>query len=109
MWFIIWQGHGYLAVLIPVINILLFSLFKSVLSESLFNIGLFICTGVSSYLLWIIGKRLNRRRRLIDPKTNKEVILKHYHSLFFVKLEYYGLMLGVFSVLGFIYELIVYE
>ena len=108
MWFVIWEGHGYLAVLIPVINFFLFCLIALVLPEDLFLKGLFISTGVSSYLLWKIGKRFNRnnRRRLIDPKTNEEVILKSSHSLFFVKIEYWGLILGIISVLSFITELI---
>jgi len=108
MWFVIWEGHGYLAALIPVINFFLFCLIASVLPEDLFTFGLFISTGVSSYFLWKIGKRLNRNnsRRLIDPKTNEEVILKSNHSLLFVKIEDWGLILGVTSVLLFITELI---
>ena len=108
MWFVIWEGYGYLTVLIPLINFFLFCLIASVLPEDLFMFGLFISTGVSSYLLWKIGKRLNRnnRRRLIDPKTNEEVILKSNHSLFFVKIENWGLILGIISILLFITELI---
>ena len=104
-WFVFWEGHGYLAVLIPIINFLLFSFIP--LPDELFLKGFLINTGVSSYLLWIIGKRLNRnnRRRLIDPKTNEEVILKSNHSFFGVKIENWGLILGIFSVLSFITEL----
>ena len=106
MWFVIWEGHGYLAGLIPAINFFLFCLIP--FPEDLFMLGLFICAGVTSYLLWIIGKSLNRnnRRRLIDPKTNEEVILKSNHSLFFVKVEKWGLILGIASVLLFITDLL---
>ena len=105
-WFVFWEGHGYLAVLIPIINFLLFSFIP--LPDELFLKGFLIHTGVTSYLLWIIGKRLNRnnRRRLIYPKINEEVILKSNHSLFFVKIEDWGLILGIFSVLSFISVLI---
>ena len=104
-WFVFWEGHGYLAVLIPVINFFLFCFIP--LPDELFLKGFLINTGVSSYLLWIIGKRLNRnnRRRLIDPKTNEEVILINNHSFFGVKIENWGLILGIFSVLSFITEL----
>ena len=70
--------------------------------DELFLKGFLINTGVSSYLLWIIGKRLNRNnlRRLIDPETNEEVILKSNHSLFFIKIRYWGLLLGIFTVFG---------
>ena len=92
-----------MAVLIPVINFFLFCFIP--LPDELFLKGFLINTGFSSYLLWIIGKRLNKKRRLIDPKTNEEVILKSNHSFFGVKIENWGLILGIFSVLSFITEL----
>ena len=103
-WFVIWEGHGYLAVLIPIIIFLLYIAIETVFtgSEDLSSLGVIFCLALSSYLLWIIGKRLNRnnRRRLIDPETNEEVILKINHSLFFIKIQYWGLMLGIFTVIG---------
>ena len=104
MWFVIWEGHGYLAALIPIIIFLLFIAIETVFtgSEDLSSLGVIFCLALSSYLIWIIGKRLNRnnRRRLFDPETNEEVILKSNHSLFFIKIQYWGLMLGIFTVIG---------
>ena len=112
MWFVIWEGHGYLAALIPIIIFLLYIAIETVFtgSEDLSSLGVVFCLAFSSYLLWIIGKRLNRnnRRRLIDPETNEEVILKSNHSLFFIKIQYWGLILGIASVLLFITELIIW-
>ena len=107
-WFVFWEGHGYLAVLIPIINFFLFCFIP--LPDELFLKGFLINTCVSSYLLWIIGKRLNRNnlRRLIDTKTNEEVILKINHSLFFIKIQYWWLFFGIASVLLFIIELIIW-
>ena len=103
-WFVIWEGHGYLAALIPIIILLLYTAIGPVFtgSEDFSSLGVIFCLAFSSYLLWIIGKRLNRnnRRRLIDPETNEEVILKSNHSLFFIKIQYWGLMLGIFTVFG---------
>ena len=104
MWFVIWEGYGYLAALIPIIIFLLYIAIETVFtgSEDLSSLGVIFCLALSSYLLWIIGKRLNRnnRRRLIDPETNEEVILKSNHSLFFIKIQYWVLMLGIFTVFG---------
>ena len=104
MWFVIWEGHGYLVALIPIIILILYIAIETVFtgSEDLSSLGLIFCLALSSYLLWIIGKRLNRnnRRRLIDPETNEEVILKSNHSLFFIKIQYWGLFLGIFTVFG---------
>lgn len=112
MWFVIWEGHGYLAALIPIIIFFLYLVIETVFtgSEDLSSLGVIFCLALSSYLLWIIGKRLNRNnnRRLIDPETNEEVILKSNHSLFFIKLQYWGVILGIASVLLFITELIIW-
>ena len=112
MWFVIWEGHGYLAALIPIIIFFLYVVIETVFtgSEDLSSLGVIFCLAFSSYLLWIIGKRLNRnnRRRLIDPETNEEVILKSNHSIFFIKIEYWGVILGIASVILFITELIIW-
>ena len=112
MWFVIWEGHGYLAALIPIIIFFLYIVIETVFtgSEDLSSLGVIFCLALSSYLLWIIGKRLNRNnnRRLIDPETNEEVILKSNHSLFFIKIQYWGVILGIASVLLFITELIIW-
>ena len=104
MWFVIWEGHGYLAALIPIIIFLLYIAIETVFtgSEDLSSLGVIFCLALSSFLIWIIGKRLNRnnRRRLFDPETNEEIILKSNHSLFFIKIQYWGLMLGIFTVFG---------
>ena len=101
-----------MAALIPIIILLLYTAIGPVFtgSEDFSSLGVIFCLAFSSYLLWIIGKRLNRnnRRRLIDPKTNEEVILKSNHSLFFIKIQYWGLIFGIASVLVFITELIIW-
>ncbi len=111
-WFVIWEGEGYLAALIPIIIFFLYIAIETVFtgSEELSSLGVVFCLAFSSYLLWIIGKRLNRnnRRRLIDPKTNEEVILISNHSLFFIKIQYWGLIFGIASFLLFIIELIIW-
>ena len=111
-WFVIWEGHGYLAAIIPIIIFLLYIAIETVFtgSEELSSLGAVFCLAFSSYLLWIIGKRLNRnnRRRLIDSKTNEEVILISNHSLFFIKIQYWGLIFGLANVILFITELIIW-
>ena len=109
MWVIFWEGHGYLAALIPLITFFLYSAIESAFtgSEELSLLALFLPLAVSSFLLWKIGKRLNRKqgRRLIDPETNEEIILKDNHSLFFLKLEYWGILWGFITVLVLIVEI----
>ena len=101
-----------MAALIPIIIFLLYITIETVFtgSEDLSSLGVVFCLAFSSYLLWIIGVRLSRNnlRRLIDPKTKEEVILKNNHSLFFIKIQYWWLIFGIASVLLFITELIIW-
>ena len=55
---------------------------------------------------WFVGKRMNRNaeRKLVDPNTGEEVIVRSHHTFFFVKVEWWGpVMVGagiVWLVLG---------
>ena len=54
-------------------------------------------------IVLLIGKHLDKKegRVLIEKETGKEVVLKAEHSLFFIKLEYWGYILFVLGVIFF--------
>ncbi|MDC9725529.1 MAG: hypothetical protein PSN44_06400 [Gammaproteobacteria bacterium] len=49
----------------------------------------------------LVGMMLNNKpaRVLIDPETNEKVELKREHSLFWIPMQYWGVILVVLSVL----------
>lgn len=58
----------------------------------------------SSALVWFSGKKLNSDpgRVMIDKASGQEVVLKSSHTLFFVKMEYWAILiaaLGLFMVI----------
>ena len=104
---IIWSGWGMLAALITAA-----ALFGSVLIDpALAKIGVPPPTGVvliwlaAAVLNWIVGTPLNNRpaRELVDPRTGQLVTLRSRHTLFWIPMQYYSvlmLLLGILAVIG---------
>lgn len=93
---IIWQGFGFLAALIPFVLLVLLSLFDK---SNTFTYGNEMVLAISAIAVWLVGKKLNsaKGKVLIDPETNKEVLLKNKHTLFWIPMEWYGLVLGALA------------
>ncbi|WP_407529192.1 hypothetical protein [Methylobacterium oryzisoli] len=104
---IIWSGWGALTALIMGA-----ALVAGVLVDpALARIGLPTPTGVvvvwvaAAVLNWVVGTRLNNRpgRELVDPRTGQVVILRGRHTLFWIPMQYYSvliLLLGAVAILG---------
>ncbi|COK33440.1 Uncharacterised protein [Streptococcus pneumoniae] len=62
---------------------------------------MFIISGVMS---WYLGKYINKPdgKVYIDAETGEKVMFKKKHSLFFIKMEYWGPILGVIAVVTLI-------
>ena len=66
--------------------------------------GLYFIVGgiVAGALCWVVGRKLNVKKVLVDKATGKEVVLGSRHSLMFIPLEYYGFIFPIlFAWLGF--------
>jgi hypothetical protein len=52
-------------------------------------------------LTWFVGKRMNRDtvRNLVDPKTGDAVTVRNDHSLFFLRVEWWGPIMVVAGLL----------
>lgn len=94
---IIWQGFGFLAALIPFVLLVLLSLFDK---SHTFTYGNELVLAVSAIAVWLVGKKLNgaKGKILIDPETKQEVLLKDKHTMFWIPMEWYGLVLGALAV-----------
>jgi hypothetical protein len=61
---------------------------------------------VAAGVVWLLGVYLNKKqaKRLVDPATGQDVVLKPNHSLFFIRMEYWAailLLLGIlFAIFG---------
>jgi hypothetical protein len=100
---IIWSGLGFL------VFIFAFgcSLAMNLLTNPLFGDEYYKTHGwplalalvVAGALSWVIGNALNRRpaKVFIDKDTGKEVLFRPNHSLFFIKMHYWGPILIVLA------------
>ncbi|MDP4026898.1 hypothetical protein Q8W71_30360 [Methylobacterium sp. NEAU 140] len=104
---IIWSGWGMLSALIAAAG-----LFGSVLLDpALAHSGIPTPTGVvlvwvaAAGFNWWLGTRLNNRpgRELLDPRIGQIVVLRGRHTLSWIPMQYYSVMmvlLGALAVLG---------
>lgn len=92
---IVWSGKGYLSVLILFIAIFLcISLLPETYATECFVIPLYIA-GIFSY---VFGVKWNKTLRVfIDKETGKEINFKSNHGLFWVNMEYWGIIFPILA------------
>jgi len=88
-----WRGWGCVVVVIGFIALCLAILATEVLGVYYYTtnvIGLFLI--LAGVVTWFVGKRMNRdrERRLVDPATGEDVILRNDHSLFSIRVEWWA-------------------
>jgi len=93
---IFWKGYGFLALVIAVAigAITAFTFSKLGSTEDL---GAAVGAIISGVVIWIVGSRLNsitKERTVVDKKTGNEIILKPNNSLLFIKMQYWGFIVG---------------
>lgn len=99
---IIWRGWGIVVVGIA----LLAALAAGAVAEALNTestttlLGIFLIP--AGILTWFVGKRMNRdsERTLVDPKTGEPVVIRNDHSLFFVRVEWWGPIMVVAGIIS---------
>ena len=94
---IVWSGRGFLSVLILVV--VLFGL-TSILPKEQNNLAYAISLFVTGIFSWFMGKKWNEsnQRTMVDKNTGQEITLKPNHSLFWIKMQYWGIIFGVLGV-----------
>ena len=101
---LVWKGWGILALIIP----LVLSIGIGAGLDANYGKDFYINStwampmvfAVSSFIVLIIGKEVNNKpgKILIDPENNKEVEIKTIHSMFWIPLQYWGLIILVISI-----------
>jgi hypothetical protein len=96
---IIWRGWGIVVIGLALLAALAAGAVAEMVKADDYGTGLLlglflIPIGV---LTWFVGKRMNRDtvRNLVDPKTGEAVTVRNDHSLFFLRVEWWGPILAV--------------
>ncbi len=98
---LVWTGWGILTPFIAfipflVIRVLVDSIMGNLFFKNHTSIQI-LAILISSSLVWLSGKKLNSvsDRVMIDKVSRQEVVLKSAHTLFFVKMEYWSVLIAV--------------
>jgi hypothetical protein len=97
-----WRGWGCVVVAIGFVALCLAILATYALGIYSYTtnvVGFFLI--LAGAFTWFLGKRMNRdrERRLIDPATGQDVIVRDDHSLFSVRVEWWGPIMIVVGVI----------
>ena len=99
---IIWSGWGFLIAIIIFINSLIGELLCRVITRDnqyyqQHNWPITVVLIISGVICWFLGKYLNSSngKLYIDKETGEEVQISKKHTFFFIKMEYWGPILGV--------------
>jgi len=102
---IVWKGWGFLGLVIP----LACSLLMQFGVDSYYGDGFYseaswplpLALLLSSVLVFVSGYKLNSNegRILLDPETNEKVLLKTTHSMFWIPMQYWSVIIIGLSVM----------
>ncbi len=89
---IVWKGRGILAI---IVFIAMMFLFISILPERYSDLSFVFSFFISGAFSWIFGNKWNKReeRILIDEKSGQKFKFKSKHELFWIPLQYFGMIL----------------
>ena len=96
---IIWQGLGFLAAVIPFVVLVLTQLgVDAIAGEGYYTVNDWthlLAVLIAAPMVGGFGYYLNRQpgKVLIDPETNQKVELKRRHTLFWIPMEYWSIVI----------------
>lgn len=101
--FLIWNGLGFLVALIPFAMLVLADVVlghERYASSPLYGSAALLIAAVVVYLL---GVKLNdtaqkNGREMIDKATGQTVVLRKRHQLFFIDMQWWGIVIAILAV-----------
>jgi hypothetical protein len=95
---IVWSGKGILSIAVLLI---VFVLCLAVLPKAQSDYAFVIAAFAAAAFSWFMGNKWNNQeaRIVIDEKTGQRINLKSVHVLFWIKMQYWGI---IFSIIGLV-------
>ncbi len=93
---IVWSGRGILPVIVLFISMVLF---VKILPEEQGDWSFVFSFFLAAAFSWFMGKKWNERKTVVDEGSGQEYQTEPNHSLFFIKMQYWG---PIFAVLGIV-------
>lgn len=95
---IVWSGNGFLSILVLGASIFLLG---AILPETKIDYGFSFAFFIAGAFSWFMGKRWNEAESkvVIEKSTGKELIIRPNHTLFWIKIQYWGIIFVIFGCL----------
>ncbi len=94
---IIWSGKGILSVLVLLLALVLTI---SIAPEGQGTISLATALFIAAAFSWYFGKKWNgQSKTVVDKETGQEIELKQSHSLFWINIQYWGVLYAIIGIL----------
>ncbi|MFD0774703.1 hypothetical protein ACFQZ2_12265 [Streptomonospora algeriensis] len=91
---IIWRGWGILTVLIAAVCCIPMGLLvESALGSEVAPFGVALGLVAAGILVFFLGQRLNAPKPGFHPQTGRQVLFRNQHTLFFIPMQYCGVVL----------------
>ena len=101
---VVWKGWGILGLLIPFI----FSLSVGSAVDALLGANMYknsewampLVLALSAVAVYFVGNTLNKKpgKIVIDPENNEKIELKKVHSMFWIPLQYWAVIIVAISI-----------
>lgn len=94
---LVWTGRGILIVIVYLLSALGFDFLFSKDNE---NLALAAAALLTAAFSWYFGSRWNNKtsRIVVDEETGERFEIKDNHTLFWIKMQYYGLLFCILSI-----------
>ena len=99
---VIWSGRG---ILIVLIFFLIGIIFAPLVPKDYWNYVFAFASFVTAAFSWFFGDQWNNEegRVATDNNTGQKLIIRRKHSLFFIKMQYWGIILSIIGIIILFY------
>lgn len=97
---LIWSGKGILSVLVLLVALVIAVM---VFPDDQVMLSFAVAFFVAAVFSWHFGKKWNgQSKTVIDKETGQEIELKQSHSLFWINIQYWGILYGLIGFLALV-------
>ena len=94
---IIWSGKGFLPI------VLLFGIFflgLTIFPDQNHDYGFVLACFIAGIFSWFFGRKWNAEKvkEVINPKTGEKLLVLNSNTLFWIPMQYWGFLFGVFGI-----------
>ena len=95
---IVWSGRGFLSIIVLFVTLFLC---VSIFPTENVDYGFIITAFVTGIFSWYFGKKWNTKneRIVVDEKTGQRLKIKNNHTLFWIPMQYWGIIFSAFGII----------